>query len=428
MMGSGLSRRRFLELVGASAAVAACAPATGPAATGAPAAATATAAGTPKPPIKVGGMWITSGSLSTYGEFARQGLELAVEELNAQGGILGRKIEFKIENEGTADNAVRVARRFAIDEGVDFLIGLDSSGVAEAVAPTMKELKKVFMITHAATPRVTGDLCNKYVFRMSVNVPQNSAAGARIAATEIKAKRWTNIGPDYAFGRQSWDYFKAELKKLQSDVVFLDDQAQWPKLGNEEFSSFIANLQRTDADAVWSSTWGNDLVNLVRQGTQFGLFKGGKPYLFELGAAMEVLETLGDQMLNGLWVGTRYWWQVPDTDLNRKFVDAFSKKYAGRRPSYNAQNAYTGMKLLAAAAERAKSIDTDAMIATLEDFEYDAPMGRIKIRKGDHQALAQGVWGKTAPSKDFKFRILDPIRTFKPEEITPTVAETGCKL
>jgi branched-chain amino acid transport system substrate-binding protein len=373
-------------------------------------------------------MWITSGSLSTYGEFAKQGLDLAVEELNGAGGILGRAVEAKIENEGTADNAVRVARRFAIDENVDFLIGLDSSGVAEAVVPTLKELKKILMITHAATPRVTGDLCNKYVFRMSVNVPQNSASGARIAASEIKAKRWTNIGPDYAFGRQSWDFFKKELKKLQPDVVFLDDQAQWPKLGNEDFTSFISKLQATqEADAIWSSTWGNDLVNLVRQGNQFGLFKKERRILFELGAAMEVLETLGDQMPTGMWVGTRYWWKVPDTDTNKKFVDAFVKKYS-HYPSYNAQNAYTGMKLLAAAAEKAKSVDTDKLIGTLEDFDYTAPMGRIKIRKEDHQALAQGVWGRTAADAKFKFRVLEPITTFKPEEITPPVADTGCKL
>lgn len=380
------------------------------------------------PPIKVGGMWITSGSLSTYGEFAKQGLDLAVEEINAAGGILGRPVEAKIENEGAADNAVRVARRYALEENVDFLIGLDSSGVAEAVAPTMKELRKILMITHAATPRVTGDLCNRYVFRMSVNVPQNSASGARIAATEIKAKRWTNIGPDYAFGRQSWDFFKKELTKLQPNVVFLDEQAQWPKLGNEDFTSFIAKLQQTqEADAVWSSTWGNDLVNLVRQGNQFGLFKSGKPYLFELGAALEVLETLGDQMPTGFWVGTRYWWKVPDTETNRRFVDAYLKAY-NHYPSYNAQNAYTGMKLLAAAAAKAGSVDTDKVIAALEDFEYEAPMGKIKIRKEDHQALAQGVWGKTASDAKLKFRVLEPVRVFKPEEITPPVPETGCKL
>jgi branched-chain amino acid transport system substrate-binding protein len=373
-------------------------------------------------------MWITSGSLSTYGEFAKQGLDLAVEEINAAGGILGRPVEAKIENEGAADNAVRVARRYALEENVDFLLGLDSSGVAEAVAPTMKELRKILMITHAATPRVTGDLCNRYVFRMSVNVPQNSASGARIAATEIKAKRWTNIGPDYAFGRQSWDFFKKELRKLQADVVFLDEQAQWPKLGNEDFTSFIAKLQQTqEADAVWSSTWGNDLVNLVRQGNQFGLFRSGKPYLFELGAAMEVLETLGDQMPTGFWVGTRYWWKVPDTETNRRFVDAYLKTY-NRYPSYNAQNAYTGMKLLAAAAAKAGSVDTDKVIAALEDFEYEAPMGKIKIRKEDHQALAQGVWGKTASDAKLKFRVLEPVQVFKPEEITPPVLETGCKL
>lgn len=436
--GRTLRRRRFLTLLaigGAGSLVAACQqpaapPAAQPTAASKPAPA-ATAAPASKSaaggPVKVGGMWITSGSLSAYGQFAREGLDMAVEELNAQGGVLGRKIESRVEDEGNADNAVRVARRLALEENVDFLIGLDSSGVAEAVTPTMKELKKVLMITHAASPRVTGDLCNRYVFRMSVNVPQNSAAGAQVAATEVKAQTWTTIGPDYAFGRQSWDFFKQSLTKLQPNAQFLDDQAQWPKLGNEDFTTFITALQGTGADAIWSSTWGNDLINLVRQGNQYGLFKMNKPILFELGAAMEVLEALGDQMPTGLWVGTRYWYQEPKTEVNRQFTDAFFKKF-NHYPSYNAQNAYTGMKLLAAAAEKAKSVESEAVIGALEGISMDAPMGKLTIRKEDHQALVQGVWGKTAESKDVKFRVLDPLKVFKAEDITPPPAETGCKL
>jgi branched-chain amino acid transport system substrate-binding protein len=227
-------------------------------------------------------MFAMSGPLSVYGKSAKEGLDLAVEELNAQDGILGRRIELKVEDDGgysgDTDTGVRVARRLAQEENAAFLIGLDSSGVAEAVAPTMKELRKVLMITHAASPRVTGDLCNRYVFRASLNVPQNSAAGAQVAATEVKAKRWTTIGPDYAFGRQSWDYFKGSLKKLQPDVEFLEDEAQWPKAGNEDFSSYITALQGTKADAIWSSTFSNDLINLVRQGNQLYQSRVAVPY------------------------------------------------------------------------------------------------------------------------------------------------------
>ncbi len=445
-----LSRRRFLTLLGlgASASVlAACqqsasppaaAPTTAPAkptepakpaATTAPAPAgqAAPAAKSTSGTVKVGAMWLMSGPLSTYGKFAKEGLDMAVEELNAKGGILGKKIEHKIEDEGNADNSVRVARRFALDENVDFVMGIDSSGNVEAVTPTMKELKKILMVTHAASPRATGDLCNRYVFRMSVNVPQNSTAGAKIAASQVKAKRWTTIGPDYAFGHQSWDYFKDAMKKLQPDAEFLDDEAQWPKLGNEDFTTFITALQGTKADAIWSATWGNDLINLVRQGNQYGLFKMGKPFLFELGAAMEVLEGLGAEMPADMWVGTRYWYQDPKTDINKTFTDGFFKKY-GHYPSYNAQNAYTGLKLLADAAEKAKSLDTDAVIGALEGFSGDYPMGKVTIRKEDHQALVQGVWGKTAENKDLKFRVLNPLQVFKPEEITPAAADTGCKM
>jgi len=375
-----------------------------------------------------------SGALSVYGKLAKAGLDLAVDELNSEGGILGRRVELLIEDEVDAEHAVRAARRLVQEENVDFLLGVDGSAQAEAIAPLMSELRRILMITHAATPRVTGDLCNRYVFRMSLNVPQNSAAGAQVAATEVKARRWTTIGPDNAFGRQSWEYFKGSLRKLQPDVEFLDDEAQWPKLGNEDFTDQIARLQGTNADAIWSSTFGNDLINLVRQGNRSGLFRMNKPFLYELGAAMEVLEALGDQMPTGLWVGSRWWYQEPRTDANRRFVESYFGKH-GHFPAYNAQNAYTGMKLVAAAAETARGVGPDELATVLEGFSMETPMGRLTIRKDDHQASIQAVWGRTAESRDakfralgLKFRVLDPVKVFKAEDITPPVGETGCRL
>jgi branched-chain amino acid transport system substrate-binding protein len=172
----------------------------------------------------------------------------------------------------------------------------------------------------------------------------------------------------------------------------------------------------------------------VRQGNQSGLFKMNKPFLFELGAAMEVLEALSDQMPTGLWAGTRWWYQEPKTDANRRFVESFFGKY-GHFPSYNAQNAYTGLRLVAAAAEKARSLETDDLVGALEGFSMDSPMGGLTIRKEDHQAAIQAVWGKTAESRDvkfralgLKFRVLDPVKVFKAEDITPAVSETGCAI
>ncbi len=423
---SGISRREFLKdaaltagAVGVVGPLAACGPQPSAPAEGSP---KARPTGTP---IKIGAMYITSGSLSLYGTFAKQGLDLAVDQINDAGGVLGRPVVASVSDEGTPDNAVRTARRLVLEEKVDFLMGLDSSGVAEAVAPIMPELKKIFMVTHAASPKVTGSLCNKYVFRCSVNVPQNSAAGAKIAARS-GYKKWTTIGPDYAFGHQSWEFFQTSLKKLQPDAQFLPVSQQFfPKLGNDDFTSFITRALDTKPDALWISTWGNDLVTLVRQGRQQGLWN--IPSFMELGAAMEVLETLGSDMPTGIWVGTRYWFQEPKTQRNQAFVDAFNNRY-NRNPSYNAQNAYTGLTFLVEAIKKAGTTDADAVGPALEGMTLEVPQGKTTIRKEDHQAVINVTWGKTAASNKYKFRVLEPYEVIQASDVTPPASETGCRM
>ncbi|MDJ0717062.1 MAG: ABC transporter substrate-binding protein [Prochloraceae cyanobacterium] len=371
--------------------------------------------------VRVGAMYLLTGGFATYGEFARDGINLAKEEINAAGGINKRPVEVIFEHEG---EPVQTARRLVLQENVDFLLGIDSSGNAEALVPTIPELKRVLMVTHAASPKVTGHLCNKYVFRCSVNGPQNSTAGAEIAAKEAY-KKWTTIGPDYAFGRQSWEFFQKALQERKEGVEFLKKTA-FSKLGAQDYNSFITNLQNSGADAIWCSLWGNDLVNFIRQANDLGLFAQFPVYM-ELGAAMEVLTALGEQMPTGQWVGTRYWWQTPDTQINRSFVEKFRQRY-NNYPSYNAQNAYVGLHLLAAAANDAGTTDTEAVIKALEGREYEAPMGKLRLRAQDRQAIVDVTWGKTVASKDYDFRVLEPIEVIKGESVTRPLSLTGCQM
>ena len=366
-------------------------------------------------------MYLLTGGFATYGEFARDGINLAKEEINKAGGINGRAVEVIFAHEG---EPVQTARRLVLQEQVDFLLGIDSSGNAEALVPTIPELKKVLMVTHAASPKVTGSLCNKYVFRCSVNGPQNSTAGAEIAAQE-NYKKWTTIGPDYAFGRQSWEFFQKALQERKEGVEFLT-QTAFPRLGAQDYNSFITTLQNTKADAIWCSLWGNDLVNWIRQANDFGLFSQFPVYM-ELGAAMEVLTALGEEMPTGQWVGTRYWWPMPDTEVNRRFVEKFRKRY-NTYPSYNAQNGYVGLHLLAAAANEAGTTDTEAVIEALEGRQYEAPMGKLTIRAGDHQAIVDVTWGKTIASSEYNFRVLEAIQVVKGESVTRSLPLTGCQM
>ena len=371
--------------------------------------------------VRVGAMYLLTGGFATYGEFARDGVNLAKEEINAAGGINGRPVEVIFAPE---DEPVQTARRLVLQENVDFLLGIDSSGNAEALVPTIPELQTILMVTHAASPNVTGSLCNKYVFRCSVNGPQNATAGAAIAAP-ADYRKWTTIGPDYAFGRQSWEFFQTALQARKEGVEFLS-QTVFPQLGAQDYNSFITTLQATGADAIWCSLWGNDLVNWIRQAADFGLFSQFPIYM-ELGAAMEVLTALGKQMPTDQWVGTRYWWPTPDTPVNRQFVQTFRQRYQAY-PSYNAQNGYVGLHLLAAAANDAGTSDTDAVIEALEGRQYEAPMGPLTLRADDHQAIVDVTWGKPIASPEYDFHILDPTQVISGESVTRPAPLTQCQM
>ena len=379
-------------------------------------------------PVKIGFVYIMSGPFATYGQFAKQGAELAIDEINKAGGIDGRKVEALFEDDtGKPDVGIRVIRKLVYENGVDIVMGIDSSGVASAVAPVMKELKTPLIITHAAVPDVTGANCNRYTFRVSLNINQNISMASSIAA-EMKAKTWTTAGPDYSFGHQSWEYFQKYLSKKKPDAVFLPTaDVAFPPSATTDFSAYVTKIMNSKADGVLISLWGGNLIDFVRQAMDMGFFDGKREILMTLGAATEVLYALKEKMPEGIWVGTRYWFQANDTPINKAFVDAYLKRF-NVYPSYNAHGAYGAVKAYAAAAGKAKSVDKEKIVDALEGLSIELPVGKIFIRPEDHQAVTDGVWGKTAADPQMPIRVLKPIRAFAGKDITPPVEETGCKI
>ncbi len=378
-------------------------------------------------PIKLGFVYIMSGPFSTYGQFAKQGAQLAIDEINSSGGILGRKVEAYFEDStGKPDVAARVLKKLVYQVGVDCLIGLDSSGVAKTVVPLIPQMKTPLIITHAATPDVTGNICNDYVFRISLNLAQNVKAAAKIAA-ESKAKLWTTIGPDYAFGHQSWEYFQKYLKELKPDVKFMPkDKVAFSPIKTTDFSSYITKIMQSKPEGVFISLWGGNLIDFVRQADQMGFFKGDFDVLMSLGAATEVLYALKDKMPEGVWVGTRYWFLSNNSPVNVKFRTAYYKRF-GQYPSYNAHGAYGAVYTYKAAVEKAKTTNKQAVVKALEGLTIELPVGKITIREADHQAITDACWGKTAADPAYPIRILKPMKIFPGKEVTRPVEQTGCK-
>ncbi len=379
------------------------------------------------PPVKLGFVYIMSGPFGMYGLFAKHGAEMAIDEINQSGGILGQKIEAVFEDSaGNPDIAIQGIRKLVFQEKADCLIGLDSSGVAKSVVPSIAQMKTPLIITHAATPDVTGSLCNKYTFRISLNLSQNVKTAAMIAS-HTRAKIWSTVGPDYAFGHQSWEYFQKYLMEQKPGMTFFPkDKIAFPPFKTTDFSSYIAKVMQSKPQGVFISLWGVNLVNFIRQGKEMGFFNGDFEVLISLGGATEVLYALKEKMPEGLWVGTRYWFLANDSAINKKFREGYFRRF-NQYPSYNAHGAYGAVRTYKAAVEKAETMDKEAVVKAMEGLSIELPVGRITIRPEDHQAVTDACWGKTAADPDYPIRILKPARVFRGKKITPSVEEAGCK-
>lgn len=366
-------------------------------------------------PIKVGGLYILSGTLAGYGKAGSQGLQMAVDEVNQAGGILGRKVELEVTDEqGKPEVAVREAKRLVQDWGADLLVGIDSSGSVLAVADALKELKRPLMVTHAATPKLVMENWNPYVFRVTSDARMDAYAAAKLAA-DLPYTRWATISPDYEFGRVSWEDFKTRLKELKPDVEFVGEA--WPALGATDFTNHITTVLNAKPEGVFSVIWGGDLVTFIKQAKGFGFFDQIDLFVDPVGASLSVLSPLGKETPENMLVSTRYWFLNPDSEANRQFVKSYHDRF-GEYPDYVAHEGYAAVWMYKAAAEKVGSTDPDQVIAALEGLSWEAPEGTKVIRKEDHQVFKNLIWGYTRHTDQYPFAILDRIQIVTKEEAT----------
>ena len=379
-------------------------------------------------PIKIGFLYVFSGRLAHYGYAAKQGATLAIDDINSKGGILGRKV-IGVYEDTKLDPAtgVKAAEKLIKNERVDVLMGIVSSGVAKAVAPVANEYKVPLIITLAMTPDVTGKICNRYTFRVSLNGPQNLRCAAKLASG-MDVKKWTTMGPDYLFGYQCWEYFQKYLKKLKPNATFVsNDKIAYAPVSTTEFGPYIDKVLKSGADGVLVSLYGGNLNDFIRQGWSKGLFDKKIKFLMNLAYSYDVLAGLGMDMPTGVWLGGLYWFENNSDPLNKRFVDAYKAKYR-IWPDYNSSGAYSGVLAYAAAAAKAGSIDANSIVNALEGLTLDLPAGMVTIRAEDHQALMPAVWGKTGKyDPKLRSRTIKPLSVFQADKIIRPIDETECK-
>lgn len=355
-------------------------------------------------PVRIGGQGALSGAHADYGRQMRMGATLAIEEINASGGILGRQVELNfVDEELRPDVATRNARVLVDDWGADFLVGVDSSGSSLALGPVLAELDRICVFTHAATHRLTEELVAdqgiRQIFRASAPVYQDSILAAHIFAKREDITRWANIGADYEYGHACWAMFKKTLQELRPDVEFVGEA--WAPFHTIDFSGHVSSVLASNPDAVYATPWAGEAVTLLRTALVMGGFGQLKAWWHAMGGSVDVLEGTAGQIndFDGkLWATARYlfnWSEEATRDRNTAFVAAFEERW-GRFPNYSAECTYSAVYSLKQAAEAAGSTDTAEVVEAMEGMTIETPAGVRTYRKEDHQAVYTVPGGRVA--------------------------------
>lgn len=347
-------------------------------------------------PIRVGEINSYTG-LPAFTLPYRQGWQLAVEEVNAGGGLLGgRPLEvISRDDAGKPDDAVRAAGELLANEQVDLLAGTYFSHVGLAVADFAARNRVPFVAAEPLTDAITWQKGNRYTFRLRPSTYMQAAMLAEEAA-KLPARRWATVAPNYEYGQSAVKWFRELLTARRPDVEFVAEQ--WPAQGKLEAGPTVQALAAAAPDAIFNVTFGADLAKFVREGGQRGLFRD-RAVVSLLTGEPEYLEPLRDEAPEG-WIVTGYPHEQIDTPEHRAFAEAYRKRF-GELPKQGSVVGYTTFKAIAAAIAKAGSTDREAVVAALEGLELSSPFGPIAFRAIDHQAT-MGAYVGTTTVKDGK--------------------------
>ena len=377
-------------------------------------------------PVKIGLDNPLTGTFAAVGKNELIGCQLAVEQINAKGGILGRKVELLVEDStsGDAGTAVQKARKLIDRDKVNFLLGNVNSALALAMAQVSNEKGVFHMVPGGHTDAVTGATCHWNVFRVC-NPTQTEANAVTPLLIKNAGKKWYYITPDYAFGHT----LQAGLEKACAKAGGTKVGGDLTPLGTTDFSSYLIKAQAAKPDVIILLPQGDDMINLMKQAVQFGLDK--KVHLAGGQQELEALEGLPPNARIGTWVFEWYWNQ-PGVPHVADFVAAIKKK-TGRVPTARTWFGFASAWSCALAAANAKSLDAKKMAKAFQGFKLPPEIALMPdtafYRAGQNQLIPNLYVGnaqaKGSAGPDDLFHVQQVV---KGSDVSPTLEESGCKM
>jgi len=346
----------------------------------------------------------------------KNGMELAIEQINESGGLNGKKVELVIKDDNaTTGDAVRVAEELISRDQVDVLTGTFLSHIGLAVTDFAKQKKAFFLAAEPLTDKIVWENGNRYTFRLRPSTYMQVAALIP-EAVKMNKKRWGLVYPNYEYGQSAAATFKKLLKEAQPDVEFVAEQAA--PLGKVDAGSVVQALSDANVEAVFNVLFAADLAKFVRAGSQRNFFDD-KPVVSLLTGEPEYLDPLGSETPEG-WVVTGYPWYAIDTPEHKAFLDAYQAKFDDY-PRLGSVVGYSAIMSLAEGIKKAGSTETEDMIKAFRGLELMSPFGSIEYRVADHQSTMGAYVGKLA-KKDGK-GIMTDIVYVDGKDVLPPAAE-----
>ena len=376
-------------------------------------------------PIRIGVDNPSTGTLAALGNNGRFGCEMALEEINAKGGILGRPVELLFEDSTSTDAgiAVQKARKLIQNDKVDLLLGNDNSAMALAIAQVSNQLRTLHIVHGAHTDAVTGTDCHWNVFRVC-NTTQMDANAVASSLIKSGGKRWYYLTADYAYGHS----LQAGLEKAAAKLGGTKVGADLMPLGTIDFSSYLINAQAAKPDAILFFTAGNDATNSLKQAVQFGLDKQ-----FHLAGALqefENLEGLPPEARVGIWVFEWYWKQ-PDVPHVPEFVAAIRKR-TGKVPTARTLFGYAATWTYALIANQENTLDAVKLARALGGFHLPPAVALMPsapfYRAGDHQLIPSLYVGHAQARGEDAEDLFHVDEVIDGTTVTPPETEVGCKM
>lgn len=370
-------------------------------------------------PIKVGIIDTYSGPPSTFTYDVRDAFKLAIDEVNAKGGVLKRKIEFTTRDDKfKVDICLSMAKELVMMEKVDILMGTINSAATLAVSEYCKTEKIPFLVTFSKSEKITGEKGHRYVFSITENTAMIGKAAAAGLSKKPFVKYWI-AGDDYEYGHACADGAWNALKKLKPKVELMGQS--WWKVGEPELTPYLTAISAAKPDAVIFSPGGATITNLMKVSKATG-FAEKFPIYLHTATEHSNLAPLGLDAPEGVLGTSNYHFYYPDTPKNKAFVKAFKDAY-GREPKVGALYGYLAGQFITKALQKAGKVDREKFIDALEGMKVDSPIGEIEMRAFDHQAMLPMFIGVTKKVPEYPFLVASDIVTILGKDLMPSIEE-----